>query len=123
MDYITSWKERIKEDECKRVELLKEARDAAEHASRILIDEFGAERVYLFGSLLTKEDFSICSDIDIAVEGLKVELYFKALSRVWNVLPNGIKLDLVPMEDTDEYLKSKILATGVVLYEKHLTYS
>lgn len=121
MDYITAWKERIKEDEEKRLRLFQEARDAALRAAQVLVDEFGAERVYLFGSLLIRDDFAKHSDIDIAVDGLKTELYFKALSRVWEVLPKGIGLDLVPMEDADEYLKSKILTTGVILYEKRFT--
>ena len=118
MDYRTAWKERIKEDEKKRLVLFREAGAAAAHAARILIDEFDAQRVYLFGSLLTEEDFTEHSDIDLAVEGLKDESFFKALNRVWDALPKGMELDLVPMEDADEYVKTKIFSTGVILYER-----
>ncbi len=120
MDYRTAWEERIKEDEEKRLGLFREARDAAARAARILIDEFDARRVYLFGSLLTSEDFTEHSDIDLAVEGLKDELFFKALNRVWNALPKGMELDLVPIEDADEYIKAKIFSTGAILYEREL---
>ncbi|HZX48259.1 MAG TPA: hypothetical protein VFF47_03465, partial [Nitrospirota bacterium] len=58
----------------------------------------------------------------IAVEGLNVELYFKALNHIWEVLPKCIGLDLIPLEDADKSLKVKISETGVVLYEKHLAY-
>lgn len=119
MDYIATWKKRIEHDEEKRLARLKDARNAASRAALILADEFGAEGVYLFGSLVTEEDFSFHSDIDMAVTGLVVDRYFKALSRIWEVLPKGVELDLVPLEDADEYLKSKILKTGIALYEKH----
>ncbi len=120
MDYGTAWKKRIKEDEEKRLGLFREAGDAAARAARILVDEFDAKRVYLFGSLLTSEDFTERSDIDLAVEGLRDELYFKALNRVWDVLPEGMELDLVPIEDADEYVKAKIFSTGAILYEREL---
>ena len=118
MDYLTAWKEREKEDTEKRLKLFHEARRASGHAARILVDEFGAERVYLFGSLLEEDSFSIHSDIDIAVEGLKIELYFKALHHLWDILPRGVSLDLVPIEDADETLKAKIFAAGIILHEK-----
>ncbi len=123
MDYRTAWKERSRIDEEKKLKLFQEAKKTAKYAARILVDEFGAERVYLFGSLLDKDDFAIHSDIDIAVEGLKIELYFKALSRIWEGLPKGVSLDLVPVEDADSYIKSKILTAGVILYEKQPTHS
>ena len=123
MDYLTAWKEREKEDTEKRLKLFHEARSASEDAARILADEFGAERVYLFGSLLEEDSFSIHSDIDIAVDGLKVELYFKALNHLWDILPKGVSLDLVPIEDANETLKTKILASGIILYEKQSAHS
>jgi predicted nucleotidyltransferase len=122
MDYVTAWKERKREDEEKRLRLFQEARDSAQRVARMLIDEFGASRVYLFGSLLNIDDFTVHSDVDIAVEGLNVELYFKALNHMWEALPKGIGLDLIPLEDADKSLKDKISETGVVLYEKHLAY-
>ena len=121
-DYVTAWRERLREDEEKRLRLFHEARDIALHIAQILVDEFGVSRVYLFGSLLNINDFTIHSDVDIAVEGLRVDLYFRALSHIWMELPKGIGLDLVPLEDADEPLKEKISETGIVLYEKRLAY-
>lgn len=122
MDYVTAWKERKREDEEKRLRLFQEASDSALRVARMLIDEFGASRVYLFGSLLNIDDFTVHSDVDIAVEGLNVEVYFRALNHIWEALPKGIGLDLIPLEDADKSLKDKIYETGVVLYEKHLAY-
>ncbi|HAS17635.1 MAG TPA: nucleotidyltransferase domain-containing protein [Nitrospiraceae bacterium] len=122
MDYVTAWKDRIRGDEEERVKLFQEAMDAAIHAAQILVDEFGASKVYLFGSLLNIDDFTIHSDVDIAVEGLKVELYFKALNHIWAILPRGVGIDLVPLEDAGESLKAKIFEIGAILYEKRLAY-
>ena len=118
MDYITTWKARLAEDEEKRVSLYHKARESAEKAAKALAEEFGAEKVYLIGSLISEDDFTEHSDVDIAVSGLKTEKYFKALSFIWGLFPKGIEVDLIPMEDADEYLKSKVLTEGIVLYDK-----
>lgn len=91
---------------------------AAKKAAQILVEEFGAEQVYLIGSLLSKGAFTEHSDIDIAVSGLKTKIYFKALSKIWGIFPKGMEIDLIPMEDADKYLKSRILKEGVILYDK-----
>ena len=97
---------------------MEKAREAAKKAARVLAEEFGAERVYLIGSLLSEDDFTEYSDVDIAVSGLKTEDYFRALSLTWGLFPKGITLDLIPTEDADEYVKSRILTEGVLLYDK-----
>ncbi|MEW6215020.1 MAG: nucleotidyltransferase domain-containing protein [Nitrospirota bacterium] len=118
MDYVTAWKARLAEDEERRLRLFEKVREAAKKSAKVLVEEFGAERVYLIGSLLSKDDFTESSDVDIAVSGLKTEEYFKALSLIWGLFPKGIKLDLIPIEDADEYLRSRILTEGVILYDK-----
>ncbi len=123
MDYLTVWKEREKKDEEERLKLFHDARKAAELAARILVDKFRAERVYLFGSLLDEDSFSTHSDIDIAVDGLRVESYFTALNHLWDILPKGTNLDLVPLEDADETLKAKILISGIILNDKQSSHS
>lgn len=118
MDYITTWKARLAEDEEKIVKLFEEAKDAAKKAAEILVEKFGAEQVYLIGSLIDKDDFTEYSDVDIAVSGMKIEKYFKALSYIWGLFPKGVEVDLIPIEDTDEYLRTKILTEGIILYDK-----
>lgn len=119
MDYVTAWTARLAEDEEERLRLFREARQTAEKAARILGDQFSAERVYLIGSLLSEECFTPHSDIDIAVAGLRTDDYFKALNAIGGLLPKGIEgIDLIPVEDADEYLKSVIFEKGIVLYDK-----
>lgn len=123
MDYRTAWQERVRADEEERLKFFQYAREAAQNAAEILGNEFGVVRVFLFGSLLDKDDFTTHSDIDLGVEGLKTELYFKALSRIWAVLPRGVSLDLIPMEDAAPHIKSNIFTAGIILYEKQLAHS
>lgn len=118
MDYIATWKARFAEDEEKRHRLFEKAREAAKKSAKALIEEFGAEKVYLIGSLTSEDDFTEHSDVDIAVSGLKAEKYFKALSFIWGLFPKGIEVDLIPLEDADEYVKEKVLTEGVILYDK-----
>ena len=52
--------------------------EVARECARILKQEFGAQRVVLFGSLLDPERMTWRSDIDLAVWGLPEAVFFKA---------------------------------------------
>ena len=69
---------------------------AAKKAARILKEDFGAERVAVFGSLIYPERFHLRSDIDLAVWG--VNNYFLAVAHLLDIDPE-IVFDLVPVED------------------------
>lgn len=79
------------------------------------MQDFGASRVYLFGSLLEDELVHKRSDIDLAVEGLKGRLYFKALRDLWRLLPEGGELDLVVLEQAWPGLAQRVRSEGVLL--------
>jgi len=115
--YKAAWQKRFKEDEERLKRRGKQARKAVIEMSRVLVEKFGAKRVWLFGSL-AEGLFWEGSDIDLAVEGLSSEVYFAALSEIWRLLPGGMELDLIPLEDAYESLRERILKEGVLLYEK-----
>lgn len=116
--YLPAWRRR-REEQAAAVECrLQAARGAADRMSRILVAEYGAERVHLIGSLLRAEDFSSHSDIDLVVTGLEPRLYFKALARIWQELPPGMEVDLIPFEDAAPQLQSLVATEGVLLYDK-----
>lgn len=123
MSYRDSWKERARSDEEARIGRFKQARKVAESAAKMLVERFGATRVYLFGSILDADTFLMHSDVDIAVEGLGADIYFRAVSCIADLASPGLKIDVVPLEDAYEYLKEKILREGVVLYEKESAHS
>jgi predicted nucleotidyltransferase len=74
--------------------------------------------VWLFGSLAQRRFVHAGSDIDLAVEGLPPEDYFRALVAIWRQLPPGFRLDLAPLEDAKPSLLDVVREEGELLYER-----
>ncbi len=83
--------------------------EAAQACAELLRRRFGARRVFIFGSLAGQGPWHARSDIDIAVEGLAPERYFDALRECWALLPEGLELDLIPLESAPPTLRARIL--------------
>lgn len=83
-------------------------------AVNILKNE-GAKKVILFGSLV-KAKFRNQSDIDLACEGVEDRRFF----RVFGKLLLNIKrpLDLIDINDADEFFVSRVKEEGIILYEE-----
>lgn len=96
----------------RREELLRLSRSVAE----VLRKEYSVKRVFLIGSLV-RGIVHKKSDIDIVVEGLAPELYIKALTRIYDVLPPGVELNLIPFEDAYESLRRKTVEKGMLIHE------
>jgi predicted nucleotidyltransferase len=96
-----------------------EALKSAQTCAELLKRRFGARRVILFGSLIGQGPWHDRSDIDLAVEGLAPTDYFRALSACWELLPQGIHLDLVPLEDARPELRARILGEMTMPSEPH----
>jgi len=77
------------------------------------IKKLGAKQVILFGSLAVGR-FRKGSDVDIAVEGLTANAYFRALGIVEEILGN-VPFDLVDLREALPSVKEKIEKEGVVL--------
>ncbi|MEO0769510.1 MAG: nucleotidyltransferase domain-containing protein [Cyanobacteria bacterium J06649_4] len=60
----------------------------------LLREQFGAERVQVFGSFVDKDSYTIWSDIDIAAWGIPPQKFYKAIEAL-NGLSSDIKVDLV----------------------------
>src|ERR1044071_1379118 len=73
------------------------ARYVARKAAQVLRDEFSARKIYLFGSLARSGDFSLWSDIDLAVYGIPPGRFFEAVGVVTG-LSHEFKIDLVDLE-------------------------
>jgi predicted nucleotidyltransferase len=113
--YADAWEKRAKAEtrraEVRRREALSEARRAA----RILADEFGVDRVVVFGSVLRPGAFREGSDIDLAVEGLAPGRFFEACGRLMVELE--FEIDLKPVEDLRGLIRERV-KEGEVVYEK-----
>lgn len=85
------------------------ALEIARSCANLLFKEFGAKKVILFGSLAGQTPWHDFSDIDLAVEGLLEGTFFRAYSTCMDLLPEGLELDLVPLEDTYPEMRARIL--------------
>lgn len=86
-----------------------EAQAAAKACIRLLQEEYGARRVVPFGSLVGEMTWHARSDIDLAVEGLDPALLFSAFAACRALLPPGLELDLVPLENVYPEMRARIL--------------
>lgn len=87
----------------------------AEECSEVLRDKYHVRKVYLIGSLV-RGFVHERSDIDLVVEGLIPNLYIKALTELWDLLPAGVELNLIPFESAFDSLKEKAVNEGRVIY-------
>jgi predicted nucleotidyltransferase len=94
----------------------KKLQKLAKKCAEVLKDKYKVKKVSLIGSLV--EGFvHERSDIDLVVEGLPPDLYMKVLTELWDILPAGVELNLIPFEDAFESLKEKVVKKGELVYE------
>lgn len=76
--------------------------------------EFGAEKVFLFGSCV--EDIKTARDIDIAVKGINHRDFFEYYGKVSLVVDDEV--DIIDLDDVREHLRNRILSKGRIVYER-----
>jgi len=84
----------------------REARRLSQH----LIEDFGAESVYLFGSLAWSDIYAAETDIDLAVCSLPPERYLEAVSYLER--ESGFPVDLVDLSRVPDHLRQRIVEEG-----------
>jgi predicted nucleotidyltransferase len=83
----------------------------------MIVNKYKPKKIYQWGSLLNKDQFSEISDIDIAVEGLSdAQSYFNMLGDAEKL--TSFPLDIVEMESIHELHKNMIIQKGVLVYER-----
>jgi len=92
-----------------------ELKTMALEVTKVLKNKYKVKRAFLIGSIV-KGYIHDRSDIDIVVEGLAPELYIKALTNAYDILPPGVELNLIPFEDAFESLRKKTLREGMMIY-------
>ena len=87
------------------------------HIVAMLIKKYNPKRIYQWGSLLNKEDFSAISDVDIAVEGVKsAEEFFQMYGDAEEL--TQFPLDLIEIEKIDPLHAETIKKYGKLVYER-----
>lgn len=114
-EYVEAWRGRLAKQAREQQARTQHLREVAQACANHLVQDFGASKVYLFGSLLEEDLAHAWSDIDLAVEGLEGRLYFKALRDISRLLPARVELDLVPLESSWPGLVERVKAEGVLL--------
>ena len=116
--YLKYWKTRQIKEELHNKQLAKQVREQLPSVIKLLIDEFKANKIILFGSL-AKGGFNENSDIDLAVAGIEPSQYFKALAQVNSISDRWI--DLKPLESLETHFLKRVLETGECLYESDVS--
>jgi predicted nucleotidyltransferase len=94
------------------IELRKrEAWQIARQAAHLLRKDFGAKKVFVFGSLANDIGYNCWSDIDLAVSGVPVELFYSAVAQITGI-SSIFRIDLVDMDDCRPGLKKVIEQAG-----------
>jgi predicted nucleotidyltransferase len=86
----------------------------ARQAAKLLRQEFGADRVVVFGSLVHESWFNRWSDIDLAAWGIPPNRFFSAVAAVTG-LSSEYKIDLVDPETCHPALMEAIEQYGLQL--------
>lgn len=116
VDLVEAWRERFARERLDLAEEAANARAQAEGCARLLVERFGAARVYLVGSLARGRGFHRRSDIDLAVSGLPSEHYLAAVDALYGLVDRDI--DLIRVEDAADEMSKHVAAEGELLYER-----
>lgn len=97
-------------------ERLKEkAWTVASKAEKILKEEFGVDKVFVFGSLARDDQpFTRWSDVDLAVKGLSEDQFFRASARM-DYVDDRMPVEIFSLNSSEESLKKKIEQEGIEL--------
>jgi len=112
-EYKKYWRERAEREAARRRKLAAEARDQAKQVAQMLVREFDASRVYLFGSLAEDGRFQERSDVDLAAEGIAPERFFKAWAAAGR--HSHLCVEVVNLDEVGEPMRKFILQHGELL--------
>jgi len=117
-EYVEYWHHFLQQQQQCYQQLAQQARADLAAMVQLLVQQFGATKIILFGSLV-KGTFAAGSDIDLAVAGIPPHQFFAALGAVNQI--SRVWVDLKPLENLDSYFFNKVVHTGECLYEETTT--
>lgn len=111
--YLRDWQKRLAKQKSLDIESAKQALEKLPEAVAIL-KRHGATKILLFGSLCNEDRFRSRSDIDLAVSGIRPEVFCRAHA---DLLMNlDWPIDLKPLEELEKGFRMRILEQGRVIY-------
>lgn len=85
----------------------------AQQLAQILVKKYQAKRVMLFGSVARRLPLHSTSDIDLAVEGMPLEIYYNLVGDL--ITETGRSVDLIRIEGISAPVKRIVALEGIVL--------
>ena len=114
--YIETWQKRLRQEREALDQAAQQAREQAQVCAKTLVEQYGAERVYLIGSLAKGLGFHSRSDIDLVAAGIAPERYFAVLADIAERA--GREVDLILLESATLAMVECVANEGVLLYER-----
>ncbi len=111
--YVDYWRDRQAKEKQYHQALAAQAWVDVQKIAKLLVSEFGATQVIVFGSLVKNDRFDAESDLDIAVAGIPPEDFFPAMSAANCITQQWV--DLKPIEALDPYFLQRVLETGKMI--------
>lgn len=112
--YAHAWRRRWAEEREAGEQRRALALEEAGRAARLLVERYGVRRVVLFGSLAWGR-FQATSDIDLAVEGLAPERFYRAGAELDREI--SVPVDLKLVAECPPLLRQRFEMEGIVLHE------
>lgn len=116
--YLTYWQKLKVQQQLENQQLAQQARQKLRAIVEILVNEFKAKKIILFGSLV-KGGFDRESDIDLAVQGISPSDYFRSLAMINSFGDRWI--DLKPLEAMEPHFLERVMQTGECLYASDIS--
>lgn len=114
--YIDYWRQHSVNQAEQQQQAVDLAWQEVRRMAQCLRQEFGVQRILVFGSLV-RGRFTPESDIDLAANHIPPSRYFEAVARANDFSDRWV--DLKPLEDLTPYFRDRVLATGVDVDESH----
>lgn len=92
--YRFTARQREEQEHREQLQRTQRARNLARQAAKLLKEQFGAGKVILFGSLARSDFFHRRSDVDLAVDGIKSQDFWRAWCAL-DALGVEFEIDLV----------------------------
>jgi predicted nucleotidyltransferase len=112
--FVAYWKQQQSLRRLPDQRLVEAARRDLTSIVQVLRGHYGVQRIILFGSL-AKDQFTVESDIDLAIADLAPADFFTAYAEVNRL--SQFQVDLKPLESLHPHFYQRVLAHGETIYE------